>query len=64
VAAMTRTSTVIEDLRSDRFEVLLLEDAQHLGLGLEAHVTDLVEEERCAIQRRSNLPRFGLCRAR
>ena len=36
-------------LAAHALEGLLLQDAQHLGLGLEAHVADLVEEERAAV---------------
>ena len=36
-------------LAAHALEGLLLEHAQHLGLGLEAHVADLVEEERAAV---------------
>jgi hypothetical protein len=33
----------------DRLDHLLLQRAQHLGLRLEAHVADLVEEDRAAV---------------
>ena len=46
---MTRTSTRMRLLAAHPLEGLLLQDAQHLGLGLEAHVADLVEEERAAV---------------
>ena len=48
-AASTRTSTRSGLLAADPLEGLLLQRAQHLGLGLEAHVADLVEEERAAV---------------
>ena len=35
--------------RSHRSEALFVERAQHLGLRLQAHVADFVEEERSAI---------------
>ena len=34
---------------ADRVEALFVERAEDLGLGLEAHVADLVEEERSAV---------------
>ena len=34
---------------ADRREQLIVERAQHLGLGLEAHVADFIEEERAAV---------------
>src|SRR6202795_1159296 len=37
-------------LAADTLEGLLLQDAQHLGLGLEAHVPDLVEEDRAPVR--------------
>ena len=39
-----------------RLDALLLEHAQHLGLGLEGHVADLVEEQACPPSASSNLP--------
>ena len=49
VAARTRASTVMRVGAADRLHRLFLEDAQHLGLRLEAHVADLVEEDRPAV---------------
>ena len=46
---MTRTSTLTLAGAADRLDDLLLERAQHLGLRLEAHVADLVEEQRAAV---------------
>src|SRR6185295_974982 len=36
-------------LRADALKRLLLQDAQNLGLRLQAHVADLVEEERAGV---------------
>ena len=41
---------------ADRLDHLLLQHPQHLGLRLQAHVADLVEEDRAAVAP-SNLPR-------
>ena len=49
VAATTRTSTGIERSPPTRVMRALLERAEHLGLRVEAHVADLVEEERAAV---------------
>ena len=35
--------------RSEPLDLALLEHAQHLGLGLRAHVADFVEEDRAAV---------------
>ena len=35
---------------ADRLDLAVLQDPQHLGLGLEAHVADLVEEDRPAVR--------------
>jgi hypothetical protein len=48
-AAITRTSDPERVLAADALERLLLERAQHLRLRLEAHVADLVQEERAAV---------------
>ena len=49
VAASTRASTVIRAGAADRLHRLLLQHAQHLGLRLQAHVADFVEEDRAAV---------------
>ena len=49
MAAITRTSTFTLVGAADRLDHLFLERAQHLGLRLQAHVADLVEEERPAV---------------
>ena len=46
---MMRTSTLIGCAAADALELALLEHAQQLGLGLEGHLADLVEEERAAV---------------
>ena len=46
-----------------RLDLLLLQDAQHLGLRLQGHVADLVEEQRAAV-RELELPLLGRERAR
>ena len=46
---MTRTSTRSVSLPPTRSKACSSSDAQHLGLGLQAHVADLVEEERAAV---------------
>ena len=46
---MTRTSTLVGTDAPDRVKALFVERAQDLGLCLQAHVADFVEEERAAI---------------
>ena len=55
VAAITRTSTGIDSVATDRDDLALLQHAQQLHLGGRRHLTDLVQEERAAA-RRSELP--------
>ena len=45
---MMRTSTLIGLRLAERVDLLLLEEAEQLGLEVEADVADLVEEERAA----------------
>ena len=49
VAAITRTSTLHVLVAAHGRDAALLQGAQHLGLGGQAHVADLVQEERAAI---------------
>ncbi len=49
MAAMTRTSTWNRLPGANRLNLTVLQHPQHLGLGLEAHVADLVEEDRAAV---------------
>ena len=49
VAAITRTSTRTLRVPADRLDDLFLQRAQHLGLRLQAHVADFVEEQRAAV---------------
>jgi hypothetical protein len=51
VAATTRTSSEIGVQPAHALQHALLQDAQHLGLGLEGHVADLVEEDGAALGR-------------
>ena len=46
---------------ADALDLVLLEHAQHLRLGGEVHVADLVEEQRAAVGQCSNLPFFWAC---
>ena len=48
MAAMTRTSTRVGLRLADRVHLAGLEEAQQLGLDVEAGVADFVEEERAA----------------
>ena len=59
VAATTRTSTLIRGVPADRLDDLLLQHAQHLGLRLQAHVADLVEEDRAAVGRLEHAAPLG-----
>ena len=45
---MTRTSVVNGLVAADPFELLVLQDAQDLGLGQRRHVADFVQEQRAA----------------
>ena len=47
---MMRTSTFTELVAADRPDLAVLEHAQQLALEAEAHVADLVEEERAAVR--------------
>jgi hypothetical protein len=49
VAAITRTSTLIGSRAADALELALLQHAQQLGLQVERHLADLVEEQRAAV---------------
>ena len=49
MAAMMRTSTLIGLGFAERVDLALLEEAEQLGLEVEADVADLVEEERAAV---------------
>ena len=46
---MTRASTVIGSSSPTRSEAAFVQRAQHLGLRLQAHVADFVEEQRAAV---------------
>ena len=49
MAAITRTSTLMVRADPTPLDLALLEHAQHLGLRLQAHVADFVEEDRAAV---------------
>ena len=59
MAAMTRTSTWMGCDGADGVEALFVESAQDLGLGLEAHVADFVEEEGAAVGALEGAALFG-----
>ena len=46
MAAMTRTSTLIADVAANAVELVFLQDAEQLRLGLGGQLADLVEEDR------------------
>ena len=56
---MTRTSTWTWWEAPTGVEALFIEGAQHFGLGLEAHVADLVEEEGAAVGPLERAALFG-----
>ena len=49
MAATTRTSTAMRLRAAQALELLLLQDAQQLGLQRRRDVADLVEEQRAAV---------------
>ena len=59
MAAMTRTSTWTGCDGADGVEALFVECAEDLGLGLEAHVADFVEEEGAAVGALEGAALFG-----
>ncbi len=51
VAAIIRTFDLERLIAADPLELLFLQDAQQLGLGLQTHVADFVQEQRAAVGR-------------